>query len=82
MDTRHGLFKLNLESLIATHIITSATRLLVPQSADPKTSLPIMFYNDFDISEDGNTVIFDDSSYKNTRAENRYIMCRCDMFIV
>ncbi len=71
MDTRHGLFKLNLESLIATHIISSTTKLTVPPNADVKASLPILFYNDFDISEDGNKVIFDDSSYKNTRTENR-----------
>lgn len=78
LDTRHGLFQLNIDANTATHVFDANTKITIPTDpardtgpVDPSALKPMMFFNDLDITQD-NRVIFDDSSYKNTRTENRY----------
>jgi len=77
LDAYHGLFTVD----ITNADIGETTNLLSPNnkvypSSDKNATidgvvyLPPKFYNDLDVTSDG-TVYFTDSSYKNTRSENR-----------
>lgn len=72
LDAYHGLFKLNLTTRTAEHIVTPKTKITVAIAGNYDsvvTSTPL-FYNDLDINENGQ-IVFTDSSHKNTRSENR-----------
>jgi hypothetical protein len=71
MDAYHGLFELDLKTLVAKHIISINTTIQIPHYPhDPSILLKPKFYNDFDITNN-NVVLFTDTSYKYTRSQNR-----------
>lgn len=76
LDAYHGLFELDLTTLKATHLVTPTTPISVPaiptpRNIDPHVYLPLIFFNDLDIFEEDDLLIFSDSSYAYTRSENR-----------
>lgn len=70
IDAYHGIFKLNLQTNVAVHLVTSATKLKYERGIDPKALLTSTFFNDLDISTDGK-IAFTDSSYRHARSQNR-----------
>jgi hypothetical protein len=60
----------------AQRLVTPLTTIHTPSqdraaTTDPVALLPLNFLNDLDVSADKKNIYFSDSSYKNTRAENR-----------
>lgn len=74
-DAYHGIFKieLGLDSALhqITHLVTTRHLVDVPVEADSVAGLPVRFFNDIEVMAD-DKVLFSDSSYKFTRAKNRY----------
>lgn len=70
LDAYHGLYALDLQSEQIRHVVSSETVISTPTNADAVAKLPIDFFNDLDILEDGR-IVFSDSSYKHTRSGNR-----------
>jgi hypothetical protein len=68
------LFKYNTDTKEVQHLFNSVTTIVPPSSDsstyDPVVVLPIKFFNDLDILDNGD-IIFTDSSYKYSRSENR-----------
>jgi len=73
MDSRHGIFQLNLNSNIGYQLLNEKHPISVPSNRhyDPVITTPIRFFNDMDITEDNRVIYFSDSSYKHTRTANR-----------
>eukprot|EP00596_Hydrurales_sp_CCMP1899_P007075 CAMPEP_0119039350 /NCGR_PEP_ID=MMETSP1177-20130426/8767_1 /TAXON_ID=2985 /ORGANISM="Ochromonas sp, Strain CCMP1899" /LENGTH=382 /DNA_ID=CAMNT_0007003081 /DNA_START=237 /DNA_END=1382 /DNA_ORIENTATION=+ len=81
LDAYHGLFSLDLLSNTAEHLISSSTIINIGNKdrglVDPTALLPPKFFNDLDIIDrttqagEERIVHFSDTSYKNTRSENR-----------
>ena len=78
VDAYHGLFSLDLRSDggVVSHLVNPSTTIYPPQgeettssSIDPVAFLPPKFFNDIDLTSD--KIYFTDSSYKNTRSQNR-----------
>lgn len=85
LDAYHGLFKLNLDTFNAQHLVSVKSAIELPSGAaaasaeagpassrlDSQRLLSVpRFFNDLDITEDGR-VIYTDTSYEHTRSENR-----------
>lgn len=70
VDAYHGVFKVDISTGVVQHLVSSETPIHLPLYADPAAGSPMKFFNDLDILPDG-TIIFTDSSFKNSRAENR-----------
>lgn len=76
VDAHHGIFRIELghDSTTphrVTYLVTPNHLTHVPASADPAAGLPIHFYNDIEVMAD-DTLLFTDSSYKHSRAKNRF----------
>jgi Strictosidine synthase len=82
MDAYHGLFRLDLDTNRAVHLITANTTITPPVwhsgIVDQSAQLSPKFFNDLDIMEVGSetgdsrlVVHFTDSSYKHHRCQNR-----------
>lgn len=73
IDAYHGLFQLNLETKQTVSLYKSQQSIPTPkyyEYLDPKALLKPKFLNDLDILPNGD-IVFTDSSYKNSRSENR-----------
>ena len=70
VDAYHGIYIINLNKKTVDHVITPSTE-IYPNNINNTiiTKIP-KFFNDLDVTKDG-TIYFSDSSYKNTRSENR-----------
>ena len=83
VDAYHGLFSLDLKTLQTSHHVTPSTTIYPPKgeqttssTLDPVAFLPPKFFNDIDLTSD--KIYFSDSSYLNTRSENRAEVCMFD----
>ena len=78
LDAYHGLFTVDITHHTdigeTIHLLTPSQQVYPSDdknaTVDDVVYLPPKFYNDLDVTSDG-TVYFTDSSYKNTRSENR-----------
>lgn len=70
VDSYSGVYEINLDMGTIEHIIDPNMPVYPIIKSNTVIDLTPKFYNDLDISADG-TVYVSDSSYKNTRSENR-----------
>ena len=70
VDAYSGLYEINLDLGTIEHIINPNTTIYPNIKSNNIIDRIPKFYNDLDVSPDG-TIYFSDSSYKNTRSENR-----------
>ncbi|CAM9159565.1 unnamed protein product [Discosporangium mesarthrocarpum] len=75
LDAYHGLFELDLVAGgHTTHLMDTTTTIPIPLTeptggAAPEVSMPLLFLNDLDITQDG-VVYMTDSSWKHKRSNN------------
>jgi hypothetical protein len=75
-DSYHGIFKIELGHDSSTphkitYLVKPSDPIVVPANADSVASLPVLFYDDIEVTAD-DRVLFTDASYKFTRAKNRF----------
>ena len=68
VDAYNGIFVIDFSLQNVEHIITPNTTIYPNTATNNRTP---KFYNDLDVSLDDGTIYFTDSSFKNTRSENR-----------
>lgn len=71
VDAYHGIYVIDMDKQTIHNIVTpTAMAVQMNKKIDKVALLVPKFFNDLDVATDG-TIYFSDSSYKNTRSENR-----------